>query len=250
MATVLRSAISPRRDRGPLPTVAVRDRHGLPAVLHMPAPRAALRHAVPMVFEGVVAPIAIFYVALLLFHFRGALLAALAWSTAALLRRLARRERVSTVLILGVGLLAIRTAIAFVSGSTTAYFLPPMAWSVFVALVLIASAILRRPFTQRFANDFCPFDPDLLASPRAQQFFVRISLLWAGVLLANTSLALWLLLSSSLKTFVLERTAVSWGLTAGAIACSILGFTATMRRDGITVQWGGSRPVEVAASDA
>lgn len=214
------------------------------SILHMPAPGAALRHAVPMVFEGIVAPIAIFYLALVVVGFRGALLAALGWSTGALVRRILGGARVSTVLILGVGLLALRTAVSFVTRSPTLYFVPPMAWSVLVSLVLIGSAIVRRPFTQRFAHDFCPLDPDLLTMPRVQQFFVRVSLLWATVLLVNTGLILWLLLSSSLTTFVLARTAITWGLTAGAIACSIFGFTSTMRRDGIIVQWGAKRPGE------
>jgi hypothetical protein len=62
--------------------------------------------------------------------------------------------------------------------------------------------------------------------------------LWAGVLITNTGIALWLLLSSSLSSFVLARTGVAWSLTTAAIACSVLGFTTTMRRDGIRVQWG------------
>jgi hypothetical protein len=113
-----------------------------------------------------------------------------------------------------------------------------LAWGVFVALALLGSAIVRRPFTQRFAHDFCPLDPELLARPRVQQFFVRVSLLWAAVLITNAGLVLWVLLTSSLQTFVLERTGIAWSLTAGAIACSILGFTYTMRRDGIAIQWG------------
>ncbi len=211
-----------------------------PTVLHMPAPRAALQHAMPIVFEGIVAPIAVFYGALVLFGFRGALLAALGWSTSALAWRLVSKGRVSTVLILGVGLLAVRTALAFFTHSPTLYFVPPMAWSLVVAVALIGSAAARRPFIQRFVDDFCPLDPALLRKPRVQQFFVRVSLLWAAVMVTNTAIVFcfWLFLSSSLKAFVLERTAITWGCTAAAIACSILGFTTTMRRDGILVHWG------------
>jgi Protein of unknown function (DUF3159) len=211
-------------------------------VCHMPSPKAALRHALPVVFEGIVAPVAVFYLFLLMAGLRGALLAALGWSLAAFVRRLVRGDRLSTVLILGLALLALRTGVSFAEHSTVLYFVPPMAWSAFVALVLIASAVVRRPFTQRFAHDFCPLDPDLVARPRVQQFFVRVSLLWAAVLLANTGVVLWLLLSTSLRAFVVERTAITWGLTAGAIACSIIGFTRTMRRDGIRVQWGDRLP--------
>jgi len=113
-----------------------------------------------------------------------------------------------------------------------------MVWSLFVALVLIGSAIARRPFTQRFAQDFCPFDETVLERPRVQRFFVQVSLLWAAVLIVNTGIVLWLLLSSSLATFVLERTGVAWTLTATAVVFSILGFTTAMRKDGVTVQWG------------
>ena len=65
-----------------------------------------------------------------------------------------------------------------------------MAGTVIIAFVLIGSAVIRRPFTQRFAHDFCPLDPALLARPHVQRFFVRISLLWATVLLVNTGLVL------------------------------------------------------------
>ena len=211
------------------------------SILHLPAPRAALGHAVPVVFEGVIAPIAVFYLALIVAGLHGALIAALSWSFAAVIRRIRRGERISTVLMLDLILLSIRTTVAYLTGSALLYFIQPMAWSLLIALVLIGSAIARKPFTQRFAQDFCPLDPAVLARPRVQRFFVQVSLLWAGVLIANTAIVLWLLLSSSLATFVLERTGVAWTLTAIAVVCSIRGFTNTMRRDGVTVQWGGVR---------
>lgn len=226
------------RARPCLAAMTISETNGGRPVLHMPAPRAALRHAVPVVLEGVVGPIAVFYLALLAAGLHGALIAALCWSLVAYFRRVLRRERVSTVLLLDLVLLTIRTTVAYLTGSAVLYFIQPMAWSVLVALVLIGSAIVRRPFTQRFAQDFCPLDPAVLARPRVQRFFVQVSLLWAGVLIANTGIVLWLLLSSSLRTFVLERTGVAWSLTAAAVACSIIGFTRTMRSDGVTVRWG------------
>jgi hypothetical protein len=79
---------------------------------------------------------------------------------------------------------------------------------------------------------------ELLARPLVRRFFVRISILWATVLMINAGIVLWLLVSSSLRAFVLERTAVTWSLTGLAIFFSITRFMATMRRDGVTVQWG------------
>jgi hypothetical protein len=56
--------------------------------------------------------------------------------------------------------------------------------------------------------------------------------------MVNSGIVIWLLVSSSLKAFVLERMAVTWGLTAVAIFFSITRFIAAMRRDGIIVEWG------------
>ena len=110
--------------------------------------------------------------------------------------RIRRGERVSTMLLLGTALLTARTAISFITGSALLYFAQPMATAVVVAVVLIGSAALGRPLTQRFVHDFCPIDPELLARPRVRQFFVRISMLWATVLMVNAGVTLWLLLSS------------------------------------------------------
>jgi len=206
--------------------------------LDLPSPKAALRHAVPVVFEAVVCPLALFYLVLLVAGFRGALIAALVYSYLALGRRLKRGERISTLLVLGTGLLTLRTVVSFVVDSSFLYFAQLLAGTVVVALILVASAILRRPFTQRFARDFCPIDPKLLARPRVQQFFIRISLLWATVLLINAGFVFWLLLTSSLSSFVLERAVVTYGLTALGIFISISRFIAAMRRDGISVAWG------------
>jgi len=226
------------RTRRTLAPMTISHSAGEIPILHMPAPRAALRHAVPVLLEAVIGPIAVFYLALIVAGLHGALISALCWAYGACLRRIRRRERISTLLILDLILLTTRTTVAYLTGSTLLYFIQPVAWSVLVALVLIGSAIARRPFTQRFAQDFCALDPVVLARPRVQRFFVHVSLLWAGMLIANSGIVLWLLLSSSLKTFVLERTGVAWFLTAAAIACSIIGFTKTMRRDGVKVQWG------------
>ena len=199
-----------------LPALALSVETGLTRGKHLalPSPIAALRHACPVVLEAMVGPLALFYLVLVIVGFRGALIAALVWSCLALGRRLKRGERVSTLLLLGTGLLIIRTVVSFVTGSAFLYFAQPTAGMVVISLVLVGSAVIRRPFTQRFARDFCPIDPELLSRPCIRRFFIRISLLWATVLMLNAGIVLWLLLSSSLRAFVLERTAVTWSLTA------------------------------------
>jgi hypothetical protein len=211
------------------------------SVLLMPPPRRALRHALPVVLEGVVGPLIVFYLLLVFAGFRGALLAALTWSYLALGRRLLKRERVSMLLLFGTVLLTLRTVVAFVTGSAFLYFAQPTAGTVAISVALFVSAMVGRPFTQRFAHNFCPIDPAIMKRPLVRQFFIRISVLWAMVLMLNAGLVFWLLVSSSLRSFVLERSAVTYGLTAIAIFISISGFMAMMRRDGITVQWANTR---------
>jgi hypothetical protein len=210
------------------------------SLLLMPAPRKALRHALPVVLEGVIGPLVVFYLLLVLAGFKGALIAALTWSYLALGRRLVKGERVSMLLLFGTILITLRTVIAFVTGSAFVYFAQPTAGTVAISVALLVSAVLGRPFTQRFAHDFCPMDPAIMRRPLVRRFFIRISVLWASVLMLNAGLVFWLLVSSSLRSFVLERSAVTYGLTAIAIFFSITGFVAMMRRDGITVQWASS----------
>jgi len=147
------------------------------------------------------------------------------------------------LLLLGTILVTLRTVIAFVTGSSFLYFAQPTAGTVAISLVLFGSAIIGRPFTQRFAHDFCPMDPEIMRRPPVRRFFIRISVLWATILMLNAGLVFWLLVSSSLRSFVLERSAVTYGLTAVAIFFSITRFVATMRRDNVSVEWARARSV-------
>src|SRR5579875_1514036 len=89
-------------------------------ILHLPSPRAFLRHALPSLIESTLAPGALFYVVLVLAGFRGALLAAVVWSLLAAARRLWRREQIPGILLLSLALVSVRTVIAYVTGSAFA----------------------------------------------------------------------------------------------------------------------------------
>jgi hypothetical protein len=207
-------------------------------MLHLPSPSAFLRHAAVPLLEGVVGPAVLFYVVLIASGFDGALFAALGWSLLAIARRLVLRQRVPATVILGTTLLGGRTALALATHSAFLYFIQPTASTALVAVAFLGSALVGRPIVRRLAVDFCPFDPEILKSPHMRRFFTRVSLLWALVLLANAGTVLWLLLISSLKVFVVERTLVSVGLPAIGIAVSIWWFVRAMRRAGITVRFG------------
>ncbi len=187
-----------------------------------------------------VVPTVLFYLVLVTLGFRGALVAALAWSYLALGRRIWRRQRPSGVLLLGTAMLTLRTAISLVTGSVFLYFAQPTAGTACVALLFLGSALLRRPLTERLARDFLPLDSHVMSRPLVRRFFIQISLLWAGVLLSNAGFVMWLLLSTTLRAFVLERTLVSSLLWLVGVGGSTLWFVRSMRRAGIILHWGGT----------
>jgi hypothetical protein len=214
------------------------------SVLQLPHPLRVLRHALPVIVESVVAPVAAYYCVLLIAGFRGALLGALTWSYLLIGRRLWRRERISTLLLLGTALLTIRTGISFATGSAFVYFIQPTANAFLASLLLVVSALAGRPFTQRFTHDFCPLSPELLARPSVHRFFVRVSFLWAIAMFLNGAVVLALLLTVSTRSFPIERLGATTSLTALAIFLSITWFAHSMRRDGVFVRFGGPQTTD------
>ncbi|HMK63097.1 MAG TPA: VC0807 family protein [Acidimicrobiales bacterium] len=209
-------------------------------ILHLPSPRAFIRHALPSLVESTIGPAALFYIVLVTAGFRGALIAALAWSYLAAGRRLFRRQRIPGMLLIGLLLLSVRTAVALATGSAFVYFIQPTAATFGVALVFLVTAVARRPLVERLAHDFCPFDPDLTKSDVLRRFFLRVSFLWAVVLSVNSGFVLFLLLRSSLQAFVIERTVASSVLTVGGVVLSVLWFVRVMGRHGIAVRFSNA----------
>jgi intracellular septation protein A len=195
----------------------------------MPRLAALTRHATPHLLETTLIPLGLFYAGLQLFGLWAALLAALVWSYTALLRRLLTHRRVPGILMLGIVGLTARTALALATGSAFLYFLQPTMGTGLMATVFLGSVLLGRPLAQRLAADFLPLPEALLARHGVRRFFQQVSLLWAGVLLANAGISLWLLVSQSLATFLWSRTVASLALTGLAVAASTWWFRRCVR---------------------
>lgn len=203
----------------------------------LPPLRAALSHALPHLIEGVAGPFAVFYLVLLLTGFTGALYAALGWAAVTIARRLVARSAVPGTLWLSFGLLGARTVVALLTKSVLLYYLQPTLGTILVGIVFLLSAGSRRPFIQRLAQDFFPFSRELLERHGIKRFFTQISLLWAAVMLTNAGVVMALLVTTSLKAFVLERTAVTWTLSLLAIAASVYAFARALRRENIHLRF-------------
>ena len=218
-------------------------------VLHLPSPRAFVRHALPSLIESTIGPAVLFYVVLVTAGFRGAIIGALAWSYLAAARRVVQRQRVPGMLLLGLVLVSMRTVIAFATGSAFLYFIQPTAGTLLVAALFLVTAIAGKPLVERLAHDFCPLDPELMKHEFLRRFFLRISLLWAVVLTTQAGFILLLLLRTSLRAFVVERTVVSTVLIGGGVVLSVIWFVRAMREHGIAVRFTSAlhlAPVPVA----
>jgi hypothetical protein len=207
-------------------------------IIHLEALSGQLRQVARHLFEVVLAPLGLFYLLLTLTNFTGGLLAALGWALTAVVRRVLTRSPIPAVLWLSTGLLVVRTAIGYATGSVFLYFLQPTLQNFLIAFGLLATVGLRRPLIARLADDFCAFPAALTSNLRVQRFFRRVSLLWALVFLTNGAATLWVLARATLGNFLMVTTAGSFSLVGIAAVVSLLWFRRELRGEGIRLRFG------------
>jgi len=195
----------------------------------LPRLTSLLRHAAPGLFEGVIAPVAAFYLGMLALGYHGAMVAAIAWVYGGIGYRLVRRKKVPGTLVLAAVGITVRAIMAVLTGSMVVYFLQPTLSTLMVAVAFLCSVLLRRPLALKLATDFLPMPAAFIRHTRVRRFFQQISLLWSMVLLTNTAVSLWLLLSQSIADFLWLRTTIGMGLGAAAVGISVLGFRRCLR---------------------
>jgi len=206
--------------------------------LSIPHPRILARHALPQLLESTLIPLVVFYAVLWTMGVWGALIGALVWSYAALVRRLITGREVPGMLILGVLGLTVRTAISVATGSVFVYFLQPTIGLVVLSAAFLLSLMSGVPLAQRLAADFIPMSPDMIRRPAVRGFFLRVSLLWGIVFLGNAGATFWLLLSQPVATFVIVKTVVSLVMIGASIFASWILFRRVMSNHGIQVEFG------------
>ena len=209
-------------------------------VIDMAAPSTIVRHAARTVLFVSVAPMVAFYLALSAFGLTVAISVALAWYYGGVLGRLMRRRPVVGAMVLGAGLMTVRALVAIWTGSAFVFFLQPVAGTVATATSFALTALAGRPLVERLADDFVPVPPELSRRLRANRFFRYASLVWAVVYGINAAGTVWLLVSSSLSSFMLLKTVLSPALTGVAIAATYLVLRRTLRREGVHLRWGSA----------
>lgn len=186
-------------------------------------------------------PVALFYVVLTILGFGDGVMAAMAWSLAAVLIRLMLGRRIPILLVGTTGILAARTVIGLVTGSEFLYFLQPDLQNFVIALFFVLSTPFERPLLARLAGEVCSFPEGLAGHPRMVRFFRQVSVLWAlvfGVIGAGTLVAL---LTFRVGDYVLVSTAGYYCLVALGIGLSAFWFRRALRSEQIVLRLGPPR---------
>jgi hypothetical protein len=105
---------------------------------------------------AVLAPAALLWVTLVIFNVAAAVIVALAWMVGAMGWRWATKRQLSGLLLLTLGITAVRTAFTLATGSTFIYFVQPVFADFAVASIFLGSLCSARPVIGRLAPDFYP----------------------------------------------------------------------------------------------
>jgi hypothetical protein len=195
--------------------------------------RAVGRRMVPYLIEATIIPTTLFYLFLITFELEWAIVAALAWTYAAIGRRLATGSPISGLLVLATLGISVRTVIFLLSGNSFVYFFQPIMRTVATAAVFAVSVRVGRPLIARFAGDFCPLTPDLQRRPAIVRLFRRLTYLWAGVNAVAAATTLTLLLTVPVAVFVVTATVSAWIITCSGVVLTVSDAVRTARTEGL-----------------
>ena len=180
------------------------------------------KRMVPYLIEATLIPSLVFYGLLMLTsELRWAIVGALAWSYAAVGRRVVGGRAVPGLLILATLGISVRTLIYLLSNNSFIYFVQPIMRTVATATLFAVSVLIGRPLIARFACNFCPLSPDVRSRPAIVALFKRLPYLWAAVnaLAASTSLTLLLTLPGA--AFVGIATVAAWVITFTGVVLTV-----------------------------
>jgi intracellular septation protein A len=205
--------------------------------IHLPPIREMVRQAGRPLLESTLIPLGLFW-ALSHVGLNAGMIAALAWAGLAIVRRLVRRQKLPTVLLITTGLLLVRTVVGLETGSAFLYFLQPSAQNFVFAFVLLLTIGLDRPLLAKLADDFCALPEDMTRHPGIKRFFKRVSLLWALVFLINGVTTIVVLATQTVGNYLLVSTAGSYSVVAIGIGLSLWWFRRSLAGHGIGLRIG------------
>lgn len=204
----------------------------------LPPIRTVARQAIRHLLENALAPLGVFYLALVTLGQTWAFISALVLCWAIVAYRLVRRQPVPALLLLGAALITARGVIGLLTGSIFLYFLQPSLGNFAIGAVFLLSVPASLPLAGRLAGEFCGFSDDVVRHQRLRSFFRRVSLLWAGVFCLNGAVAIWMLVSVPIGQYLLLSTTSSTSVIVLAATGSLWWFRRCMHRAGMQVRLG------------
>ena len=195
--------------------------------------KAVVRRMVPYLIEATLIPMALFYVFLITFELKWAIVAALVWTYAAVGRRILTGRPIPGLLVLATLGISVRTVIYLLSGNDFVYFFQPIMRTVATAAAFALSVRMGRPLVARFAADFCPLTPDVQERPAVVQLFRRLTYLWAAVNGVAAAATLTLLLTVPVPVFVGTAAVSTWIITCSGVVLTVSDSVSTAHREGL-----------------
>ena len=179
--------------------------------------------AVPAITVATIVPLALFYgVSALTGSLKPGIIASLSWAWVMLIRQIMTKGRISGLLTLTAITLTIRCVTWAVHQSTFTYFAVPVAETVVVGTLFVATMALGRPLLLNLAHDFVPSLAGHLAMERYRPLVRRMSLLWGAVYLGSAATSAILLSTQSMHWFLLMHQFSGWCWTGSGIGLSML----------------------------
>jgi hypothetical protein len=183
--------------------------------------------------SAVLVPAVLLWTTLQLFNVTAAVTVALCWMAAVMGWRFATGRPVSGLLMLSLGLLAVKTVFTVVTGNTFVYFVQPVFADVVVAAIFLGSVWTTRPAIARLAPDFYPMSAAVVGQPEIRSLLRRLTLMWGLVILAKAGITLWLLEALPTADFVLIKGGAIATLTVTAAMVTIAWSYAVIRQQGL-----------------
>lgn len=178
--------------------------------------------AVPAITVATIIPLTLFYGVSAFAGIKMGIIASLTWAWFALVRQVMAKGRISALLTLTAVTLSIRCVTWAIHQSTFTYFAVPVAETVVVGTLFVATMLLGRPLLVSLARDFVPSLAEHLALEKYRPLVRRMSLLWGLVYLGSATTSGVLLSTQSMHWFLLMHQFSGWFWTGSGIALSFL----------------------------
>jgi hypothetical protein len=177
--------------------------------------------AVPAVTVATIVPLTLFYGVSAWAGLRAGIIASLTWAWVVLIRQVLVKGRISGLLSLTAITLSIRCITWVVHQSTFTYFAVPIAETVAVGTLFVATMAVGRPLLVNLARDFVPSLGEHLALEKYRPLVRRMSFVWGLVYLGSACTSAFLLATQSLHWFLLMHQFSGWVWTGTGLMLSV-----------------------------